>query len=215
MQNFPILRGFGASPRFLVSTSPQYFTHFHVAQKAFSRITPPRPGKTYLDFTSLSDVDGDIVGVHVDVGQPLLKIAFALLLLHDERRQGGIVAAILGDGVGATAPDVHGHPVEGVVLQGPRSHAGSHVVVHAHGLPLLHLARLLRAALDELAGIWKKNHTTIFWGDDFAARCGLGDSTSITVTEDGQPAPPISTIVKLGFIPGGSIHLKLRLEHLG
>lgn len=153
-----------------------------MAQKAFSRITPPRPGKTYLDFTSLSDVDGDIVGVHVDVGQPLLKIAFALLLLHDERRQGGIVAAILGDGVGATAPDVHGHPVEGVVLQGPRSHAGSHVVVHAHGLPLLHLARLLRAALDELAGIWKKITQRFFGGMTLLPDVALG-------TAQASPSP--------------------------
>lgn len=78
----------------------------------------PRPGRTHLDFTSFPYVDGDIGTIHVDLGQPLLDAAFTLLLLHNKRHQGGIVATGLGNGVGATTTDVHGHPIEGMVLQG-------------------------------------------------------------------------------------------------
>lgn len=187
--------------------------HFYFPQKASSRITLPRPRKkkNHLDFATFSLVDGDVVAVHEDIGQPLLEIAFALLLLHKERHQGGILAAIFGHGVGAAPLDVHGHPVEGVVLQGLRPHAGSHVVVHAHGLPLLYFARLLRAAFHGPARIWRKLHTINHGTNFYGYIRGLRSHTNVTVTVDGQPD---HVRLKQEFISARFGHPKLRFEHL-
>lgn len=110
-------------------------------------------GETHLDGLVPTSRDGDIVGVDMDVGQRLLGMILAPLLLHCERLQGGVSPAVLGQDVAAATMGGHRGTIEGVVLQGWGARAGAQVVVAAGGRTLVQVTALLRAALHLPAGV--------------------------------------------------------------
>lgn len=111
------------------------------------------PGEAHLDSLVLTGMDGDIVGVDIDIGQWLLRMILTPLLLHAEGLQGGVSPAVLGQGVPAATTGGHRGPIKGVVLQGWGACASAQVVVAAVGRTLVQVTALLRAALHLPAGV--------------------------------------------------------------
>lgn len=92
---YPLPFFFGVFPHFLKAKL------IHLEQILLWGTMDPTPGETHLDSLVLTGTDGDIVGIDVDIGQWLLGLIPAPLLLHGEGLECGVSPTVPGQGVPA------------------------------------------------------------------------------------------------------------------